>query len=962
MLKKILCIAAAMVVGISTLSQAGVAKPVCVVANSYGVHEANLFIKQALTISSELEYLYDHHGTFPPIDQLNNYSLVVIFNSTERPFTNQECDMMQKYLESGGHLLLGSFASNTIAKEVGAANIPWLGIRNVYMSGGANVEVLKPEHPFLKGVFDTIASPQWLTSAYLGTVSSPSFETIIGTPDNTRAMVGVQKIGKGWVAFLGHEAFRFKKDMAQEEKDTYYKIFQNIVAYANPLTEATARKEAVEKVAKTGVTSLLWNREWQRNEEYGPRFSPILPSQEELITSLSAKMAIGEYESLQLNFTPLKDPGLVSWKIESSAFPLENVEFFVQDAPNPIPWPKAPELAKEYPYWLMPPEHIAPKGKKSFFAPAGETRVFWIKLNSSNVPPGEYSLALTLSFEKMEKVMVPISVTVYPIQLPRNRMIALRPAGQVYGNVDNAEPALRFAKNLEAHGYQWSMISIVRIGSLGILGEKGSLTPQLLASVAEKIGSDDSPRLDCSRWDPWMEQAISHGLIYFTVSGNMLPVINSLLSKTKLSEERKEKTRQWFLSEISQYLREKGIRLMITSSGDELSEKEIRERYIPWAKSYTEAGWGCSSTFTGVRHLDPELNALLYPYVKLWTLNRGLSYAFTEAVRKGTIKVRPDAIIGTYGAGEGRGSEHRKPLGMSRFLGWESWMNGIQNCATNPYFKGWLYYLDYGPRRGIAGERWVSYIDKDDLTVPLADCPFLEGIREGMEEGNLCAILSWYLDTMEKAGPKAKEVAERARKRLDKVLGDDPSSIIQREIVTVQRIMPFRKLPSSTVPYMQGKAEVLEILASIRKEALAYTKPSIWWNDIPLIKEGVPVALLCGSSEDTTVINKKIEELSGISLPVSEITTKAQIIKNESAIIIGNSAENPLTSSLLQEVKERDADLLYPGAAGYSIREAKGNNGRTTYLFIAGGARGGTAKGVKMFLQFLRAEGGWILP
>ncbi|MFA7516954.1 MAG: hypothetical protein WC049_08270, partial [Candidatus Ratteibacteria bacterium] len=90
------CIAAALIVGIMTTSQAGVAKPVCVVANSYGVHEANIFIKQALTISSELEYLYDHHGTFPPIDQLNNYSLVVIFNSTERPFTNQECDMMQK--------------------------------------------------------------------------------------------------------------------------------------------------------------------------------------------------------------------------------------------------------------------------------------------------------------------------------------------------------------------------------------------------------------------------------------------------------------------------------------------------------------------------------------------------------------------------------------------------------------------------------------------------------------------------------------------------------------------------------------------------------------------------------------------------------------------------------------------------------------------------------------------------
>jgi len=951
-----------LLLGLLFHAQTAVAKPVCVVSNSYGTHEEKVFIKKALTISSELEYLYESHGAFPPMDKLDNYSLVVILHSTERPFTNQECNIMQKYLESGGHLLLGGFAARSLAREVGAANIPWIGIKTVVAGKGAKAEVLKPEHPFLKGAFDTVSSPQWLASTYLGVLDSPSFETLIGTPDK-RVMVGYQKIGKGWVAFLSLEAFRFKKDMPQEEKDAYYKIFQNIVEYANPLTEAAARKKAVEKsIAKTDEPFFLWNREWQRNEEYGPQFSPILPSKEELITSLSAKMAIGEYESLQLNFTPLKDPGLVSWKIESSAFPLENVGFFVQDAPDPIPWPKAPELAKEYPYWLMPPEYIAPKGEKSFFAPGGETRIFWIKLNSSNVLPGEYSLALTLSFEKMEKVIVPISVTVYPVRLPRNRMIALKPAGQVYGHVKEPEPALRFAKNLESHGYQWSMINIVLPGMLGIVGEKGSLTSQLLASVADKIGSDDSPRLDCSRWDPWMEQAISHGLIYFTVTGGMLGVIDKLLLKTNFSEERKAMAKKWFLSEISRYLREKGIRLMITSSGDELSEKEIKERYIPWAKSLAEAGWGCSSSFTGSKHLDPELNSLLYPYVKLWTLNRGLAYAFTEAVKKGTIKVRPDAIIGTYGAGEGRGSEHRKPLGMSRFLGWESWMNGIQNCAPNPYFKGWIYYASYATWRGSAGERWVSYINKDDLTVPLADCPFLEGIREGMEEGNLCAMLSWYLDTMEKAGPKAKESAARARKRLDKVLGNDPSSMIQWKETIKQRTMPFRELPSSTIPYIQAKAEILEIFASIRKEALAYTKPSVWWNDTPLIKEGVPVALLCGSSEDTTVINKKIEELSGISLPVSAITTKAQIIKNETAIIIGNSAENPLTSSLLQEVKERDADLLYPGATGYSIREAKGNNGRTTYLFIAGGAKEGTVKGVKMFTQFLRAEGGWFLP
>jgi hypothetical protein len=935
-------------------------KPVCIVAESYGRYEASFFIKNTLTISSDLEYLYENRGTFPPMDELDRYSLIAIFHSTARPFTPEESRKMLNYLESGGHLLLGSWAPRAIAGDIGADKIPWIGVKRVYMGRGAQGSVLKPEHPFLKGVFDTVPSPQWLASTNLGIPASPDFETLIGTP-NKNAMVGWQRIGKGWVVFLGHEFFRIRPKIPPAEADAYIRMLRNIVAAANPLTEAERREKAVDAAAADGTTKvLLWNREWQRSEEYGPRFDPPLPSKEERIKVLYVNMAVDEYESVQINLTPLEDIGLISWNISSENFPVGNVRFFVQDKPDPIPWPKDPEIAKESPYWLMPPEYIVPEGKKEFFAPAGETHILWLKINSAGVTPNNYTVTLTLSSGGKTVATVPVEIKVYPVRILRPRLITLEPAGQVYGDVNNPEPALRFTKNLEEHGYEWSLINTVRADKIGIVGETGPLTPKILAEVAGRIGSPNPPRLNCSSFDPWMEQAISHGLINFKV-GNPVATINRILAKSGLPEEVHGKIRRWFLEEISRYLREKGVRLMVTSYGDELSEKEISERFIPWAKTYTEAGWGCSSSFTGAAHLKPELNGLLYPYVKLWTLNRSLALAFTEGVKNGKLKVRPDAILGTYGAGEGRGSEHRKPLGMSRFLGWESWMNGIQNCATNPYFKGWLYYTRYSGEHGIAGERWVSYINKDDISVPLADCPFLGGISEGMEEGNLCAILSWYLDHMESMGGRAEDTAKKARKQFTKVLGDSPDSIIRWEMTTAYG-MPFKKLPLLSEPYTKAKAEVLDILLSIRNEAIASIKPSAYWHTIPLVRDGKAVAAIYGEAGNAKIINDTLQNLCGITLPVFSSDVSPETVNVETAVIIGNGEKNSLTAAFFREMKELDADQSYPGRNGYFIRERKLPEGKTTGFFIAGPDSTGTSKGVQLFTKFLRAEGAWLLP
>lgn len=916
-------------------------RPVGLAGASYGKYEVQAVIKNAITLSDTLEYVYESRGDSIPAAEFGKYSLVVIAHSVSQPLTPADNAAIQKYVEDGGHILLINSAPNSLGKEIGVENIKWLGARRVAGTGGVSCQILKPSHPFLKGVFDTYKNPKWLKGSSLAE-PLPGFETLIG-PGDGRALVGVRHVGKGWTAFLGDEFFRLKPQIG-DEASSYITMLRNIVAEASPLTQAEVRARALKSDSLAGKTLLVWNREWQRNEEYGPQFDPVLPAEKECITSLSADMAVGEVESLQLNITPLANLGNATAEIVTGAFPRAGVEFFVQDRPDPIPWPKDPAIAKEAPYWLMPPEYVEPKGKPEFVCPRGQTRVLWLRLSSATAKPGRYDLTLNLSFAGGQRLSVPVAVTVYPVRLPRQRPIKLEAAGQVYGDVNGPAPALRFANNLEAHGVEWSMINVIRLDTLRIAGTDNKPDHNYYSRNAARFDASDYPALDCSAWDEWMDQSISHGLIQFKMADVLAPV-DGQLGKTNLPEETKAKIHNWFSREIERYLSEKGVRLAVLSYGDELNEKEIRGNFIPWAKPLNAAGWGCTSSFTGSIHLDPALNNEIYPCVRIWTLNRSLAPMFMERLRAGELKIRPDAIIGTYGAGEGRGSEHRKPLSASRFLGWESWKLGIRNCAVNPYFKGWIYYCKYENREiGIAGERWVSYLNKDDLSVPVADCPFLEGIRDGMEEGNLCAILSWYLDRLDKNSATAAAL----RAQLDRVLGG-PDAILKWQEGEAYKMKVWR-VDGDNEAYRKAKREVLELLAAVRGEAMSRVKPSLFWNDIPLVKEGRFVAAIYSDKVDAAPLAAIMEELGGVRVPV-QAHAAAFNTDAETVVVVGVNDQNPLLRS----------DLGATRAGSYIIRELPAEKGKPRILFIAGPDEAGTRKGMEMFSKFLRAEGNWLL-
>jgi len=452
-----------------------------------------------------------------------------------------------------------------------------------------------------------------------------------------------------------------------------------------------------------------------------------------------------------------------------------------------------------------------------------------------------------------------------------------------------------------------------------------------------------------------MEQAISHGLTYFRL-GNITHYFDGLLNKMKLDDELKQPLRQWFLKEVKRYMTEKGVRLMIAGRGDELSEKELYEGWLPWAKEIKEAGIDCTSTFswkhsaTDQKKLVDELN----PYIKLWTLNQGLVQDFLSEIKNGTFKIRPDAIVGTYGAGEGRGSEFRKQQSRSRYLGWLSWKLGLRDCMPNPYFKSWIYYCDYGDygeTGGIAGERWVSFINKDDLSVPVADCPFWEGIREGLEEGNLAQLLTEYLNKLEKLETVDKMKIASVREKLQALMSDSDNAVIKWTNTKNGQ----KSISAGNPDYRKAKRIVLELLTSIAEIAQKNIKPTVFWNDLVVVENGKSNMTVYIDKINANDLINSIKNKTGIDIPVKENAENIDP-SDEIAIVIGNSIQNPLSKNLLTLPENVDTEKIYSKPGSYFIKELVRPDKQRIFI-LAGPDEAGTLKAVDMFTKFLKFRG-----
>lgn len=891
------------------------ALPIALVGDSYGVHEVTSITRNIL---DHEDWVFEARGRFLPVEEFEKYALVVIATSQERPYTSKEHDAIKRYLEQGGRLLLIQQAPLHMADAVSAgAQYGWLGMNQRSVKIPPEDAIIAKD-PILG---EMTGRPSWI--AYGQGVGNLAEDVAPLMGDGTNAIIARRDVGKGRVYYLGSEVFRLRaaKSPHLQDSDSYLAIIRNILAEANPLTHTDWQREQTAEWNAKAKRFLLWNREWQRGTEKGAIFLPPLPAENELISELPVNLALDEYEALQINLTDLGKGGLVTWKVEG--LPEKALRVFVQDRPAPIPWPKKPEIAREVPFWLMPPEALEPKGEQAVKIGAGGTRIFWLKFDSHDLPPGKHRGRIAFQVDGAPAGEVALDVMLHPVRVPKRRLITVQPLGHVYGDVNNAAPALRFKRNLRDHGFEWTLINTLRPETCTVNGKK--LDAAFLRDNLEAIASENPPAIDFSPMDAYIDASLEHNLTYFRITQNLTESINGLAKRINADEVQEKVVRQWLLREFNRYLRDKGIRNAYVSMGDEMSAAQLRERFIPWSEDLAEAGWKSTSSFTTPVAEDPQLTGKLSRTVGAWTLNRLFLNTFKNWMREGKISLPEDALVGTYGAGEGRGTEVRKNASESRMIGWEAWAQGSDYCAPNPYFKGWIYYADYSLDRGIGGERFVSYLDMDDLDAPLVNSPFIEGIRESLEEANLAAVMNWYV---EKLGDRVPDVL---RERAKKIVGKDDKSLLRWEPRQYGQI-ESEFINASREEYANAKNEVLAILDELRPLAReAGIQPSLFWHNIPLIKDGRPVASIT-SAHDISELQAAIKKAAGKELPTDgEGTVRILIGKPDTM------KNHPETYSWIRE--QTDA------ASGKTI------------IWIGGTDDKQTAKALRQFTYFLRSEG-----
>lgn len=901
-------------------------RPVALVGDSYGRHEVTSLTRN---IFDREDWVFEDRGTFLPAEEFSRYSLVVLCHSLARPYTRQEQEVIRTYLENGGRVLLLNQVGRTLsdAESEGACR-EWMGFtlrRGKALDPGL---VRVADDPVVRGV----GKPSWFAETLVATDLAPDAVNLIG--EEGQALVVRRPLGKGEVWFAANEMFRMRLPQSPHvtDSDSYVGMLRSIIAQADPLTLAEWEKVRAGDWTAKGRRFLFWNREWQRGTEDRALFLPPLPFEDELVETLVVDLAVDEYEALQLNLTDLGAGGVLEWKVDLGGLPSEALVVFVQDRPDPIPWPKNPALAKESPFWLMPAEALEPQGKNAVRIAAGQTRILWLKWNSHNVAPGSYQGSLRFSVDGTDAGAVDLRVTVHPVRVPKRRAITLQPFGHVYGDVNNVEPALRFKRNLRDHGFEWSLINTLRPDTFLVEGEP--LTVRWLQTHRDAVLSATPPRIDFSSLDAFVDAALEHNLTYFRATQNVTESINGLCGKAKLSEEETTAVRQWYLREFARYMADKGIRHLAVSMGDEMHANELRERFLPWSRDLTAAGLGATSSFSTSAVAEKELTEALAPNVKAWTLNRQHLPKFMAWVRDGTIQLPEGTLVGTYGAGEGRGTEIRKNASASRMIGWEAWAQGTDYCAPNPYFKSWMYYTDYSLNRGVGGERFVAFLEQDNLDAPLVNSPFIEGMRESIEEANLAWAMKWYLDKL------GDRVPAELRTRAEKLVGSGDGFLLAWKPQPDGE--PGFAIDASREAYLQAKREVLEILGALRPLAeKAGLVADAFWNNLPLVRDGQPVARLAGHG-DTAAIQSALRDLNGATLPEAGKSFPAE----GTVIFVGT----PDDSALPGEVKQN----LGPHAPEASwIREIP--QGNRVVLWVGGTDDKQVAKAVRQFVGFLRA-------
>ncbi len=656
------------------------------------------------------------------------------------------------------------------------------------------------------------------------------------------------------------------------------------------------------------------------------------------LTGIHLDLAQDEYESMELRFMALNDlGGRIGLEVEMpSGWQPGSICVSATERRTTEIWGKQMEGWKlsEQPYFAVEPGAPDPR--------------IWLIVHAAALPPGDYSGALVFIPEKGPRCVLPLFLKVWALRLPRDRHFHLDPntpldelglkpsadgGAASRGKSDrpassgtkppldelcltkdgdacvpfrwNTDRTARYADDLAAHGAR-------RIRAYGRntapgqnyagmrLRASGELLTAALLRDPRMPERESPPALDLSFWDPWLQVWIDRGFTYYETyldrgGGTYFERDRELAERVGADPQ---KLRRWLSAETARYLKERGFRHVHAVLDDEIAA----DRFPEWIKAADDAralGWLPGVTISDSFFQNQELYELAAPHMDLWAVGDPNALSIAKAKRDGFMKARD--YIGSY---DGWGTFFREYSHMRASL-WRRALAGTDVFWVQCYIRRPLESIVFDED----GRPWSSGA--------------WEGLRDGAEDANFIRAAMSLMTLVEKAG-KADE-AQDFRQRLERIAG----SVDQGDAATIRA----------------ARCGIFELLLDMR-QTVPPVRPSLFWHDLPIIKEGQPCFALfadTGGCEAAKEFQCSVRVKTGI-----EIEFLAGKAPERDAIVFGHPKDGGYLGRIAENF-DLGMTSCYPAPESYLIRDI---SDRRQIAILGRGV--GLFTGARNFFNFLR--------
>lgn len=925
------------------------AKPIALVGNSYGRYERRN-IRESVLLPQRL--VFEEFDGWLPIERLSEFGLVIYCTSVERPLTDEEIGQVGDYLAKGGQLLLINLASYRLSpKKHDVRVLPWIGAKLIHwMRGGEPVLKADAEDPVVKHMREE----SLVILAPIGVVARQAATMKPLVSGQKGIVVGRNQVGKGAVWFCGPETFRLKtkmtaaKENKEQCKNAYedtLKVLRNIILQAKTLT----RGEKIKQGAMNLPDPAIWYRdpgETPRGPEY---LTPCFPSSEELVQKVRLDLGLDEWESFRLFVTGRAEQPDLSVHVgdlrgpDDHQMPGTSVRVRRQGIADP-------KLSRAGPYWLLDGDRRE-GGATRFSVLAASSEAFWFTLRTHGLAPGEYEGMIR--FRPGGDVR--LHVTVWDVPLPPRSYFAASatthwtslPGGNYMRTTDFGQYE-RYIADLGRHHISFDCpTGMIMWGGSWLLDRaflraEGTPFPAAIREQSARLQTGELPKLDLSFFDPYSEIAARHGLTQILIpyrnhTKDFIGYTQQIFKSKPLNADSPEHTRirQWCMGEIVRYFRERGFRTIIGLTGDELPPESIPD-LARRGSDMIRHGWQTASTITGKTGQHAAHYRALNPGLSYWVLNLTDLDDFWREFRADPAMIDAQDTLGTYVA-----DWHRAPYAFNRKYGW-----------LCPHFRldRWFVhgYLRWYPNGGAV---WPS------PSGPVATEGW-EGVRDGVEDGRLFALLLRLIDTLAQSpdGPReplAGMLAE-ARTAVAQLVRFDEEAPVPLSREASRHGNPYFLATGRESGMRTAKRSVLKHLSTLRR-FWDFKKASLRWGDLVVAERGRPRAIII-PGKHKRLGEQLAERLSGLAGRPVRVGSEAA--DGLLPVYLGSLKTNPALAAAASQELLGVTDR-YPAAGRYLFLEWQSRTGPAVALYAVDEA--GLKKAIDLWPNFLELDHG-LLP